>query len=64
MGNATEYMQSLKRQPLSRSEVDERRLAALVREDMTTTLEGDIVERVTPRAMPLPVHKPEPATWD
>ncbi len=64
MGNATNYTESLKKSPLSRAELAERRQAARVREDVTTTLEGGIVERVVPTAVPLPVHKPEPSTWD
>lgn len=64
MGSATDYAELLRREPLSRAEIDARRGAAIVREDVTTTLDGDIVERVVPKAAPVPVHKPEPATWD
>ena len=64
MGYATTFKESLKRSPLSQAEIDDRREAARLREDVTTTLEGEIVERPAPRALPTPVHNPEPATWD
>jgi hypothetical protein len=64
MGNATTITESLKRAPLSRTEIKDRREAGKLREDVTTTLEGEIVERPAPKVLPLPVHNPEPATWD
>lgn len=64
MGNATKLTEALVKQPLSREEIDERREAALVREDVTTTLDGNIVQRVIPTAAPVPIRRPEPSTWD
>jgi hypothetical protein len=64
MGSATDYTELLEREPLSRAEIATRRAAAQVRENVTTSLDGNVVERVTPKAAPLPVHRPERATWD
>jgi hypothetical protein len=64
MGLATEFAESLRNKPLSQTELEQRREGARVRESVTTTLEGGIVERVVPKAAPQPVHKPEPRTWD
>lgn len=64
MGNATTITESLKRSPLSQVEIKGRREAAQLREDVTTTLDGEIVERPAPKVVPRPVHNPEPATWD
>jgi phosphoribosylpyrophosphate synthetase len=64
MGRATNLADALKTRPLSVAELDERRQAAKVRENVTTTLDGDVVERVTPKAAPAPVAPREPVTWD
>jgi hypothetical protein len=64
MGRATNLADALKTRPLSVAELDERRQAAKVRENITTTLDGDIVERVTQQAAPAPVAPREMVTWD
>ena len=40
------------------------RQAGKLRENLTTTLEGEIVERQTVKSAPRPVQQREPATWD
>jgi hypothetical protein len=62
MGLATEFAESLKAKPLLSTELEARRDGARVRESVTTTLEGEIVERAA--TAPRPVHNPEPRTWD
>jgi hypothetical protein len=64
MGRATDLADALTMRPLSVTELDERRSAAKVREKVTTTLGGEIVERETPRAVPAQVQQPQVATWD
>jgi hypothetical protein len=64
MGKATTITDRVLGLPLSPAELEERRQAAIVREDVTTTLDGDVVERVTPVAAPTPVRRREAATWD
>jgi hypothetical protein len=64
MGNATQITGVIKGTPLSREEIDERRDAARIRHDVTTTLDGEVVERVAPTVAPRQVQAPEPRTWD
>jgi hypothetical protein len=64
MGLATEFAESLEGKPLSQAELEERREGARVRESVTTTLEGGVVERIVPKVAPKPIHQPEPRTWD
>jgi hypothetical protein len=64
MGLATTFAESLTTKPLSAGELDQRREAGKLRENVTTTLEGEIVESQTVRSAPQPVHQREPATWD
>jgi hypothetical protein len=64
MGLATAFAESLTTMPLTVGELDERREAGKLRENLTTTLEGEIVERQTAKSAPKPVQRREPATWD
>ncbi len=64
MGRATNLAEALKARPLSVAELDERRQGAKVRENVTTTLDGHVVEHVVPKAAPTPVAPREPVTWD
>lgn len=64
MGRATDVADVLTTRPLTAVELDERRKAAKVRENVTTTLDGEVVERATTTAAPQPVQQREPATWD
>jgi hypothetical protein len=64
MGNATQVTDLIRRAPLSNAEIEERDEAARIREDVTTTLDGEVVERVSPRVAPISVQRPEPSTWD
>jgi hypothetical protein len=64
MGLASNLTDILTTEPLSALELEQRRAGAKVRENLTTTLAGDIVERQSVTVAPLPVQRPEPATWD
>ena len=64
MGRATDLTDALTIRPLSVIELDERRGAAKVREKVTTTLGGEIVERETPQAAPAQIQQPQVETWD
>jgi hypothetical protein len=64
MGNATQITDLIQRDPLSRQEIDARSEMERHRDDVTTTLDGAVVERVTPKLAPAPVQRPEPSTWD
>jgi hypothetical protein len=64
MGNATQFTETIKASRLTPAELKERRQGARVREDVTTTVDGEIVEQPEPKAAPLTVYAPQPATWD
>jgi hypothetical protein len=64
MGVATDVTAALTRVPVSVAESEERREAARVRDDLTTTLDGSVVERVAPTVAAQPVRSPQPSTWD
>jgi hypothetical protein len=64
MGVASNVTDILITEPLNALELEQRRAGAKVRENLTTTLDGEIVERQSVTAAPLPVQRPEPATWD
>jgi len=62
MGVASDVTAALIEAPVSSAEEEERREGSRVRDDLTTKLDGSIVERAAPAAKP--AQPPQPATWD
>jgi hypothetical protein len=64
MGKASDLAAALTRVPLSAAESAARREDARVREHLTTTLDGAVVDRKTSSETPKPVRPPEHRIWD
>ncbi len=64
MGQASDITERITNQPLSAAELAGRRAAERLQERVETTLDGQIVERVTPAAQPRTTFQAQPSTWD
>jgi hypothetical protein len=64
MGQASDITSRITSLPLSIEEQEDRRAAEQVRPNVETTLDGEVVERVSPKVAPRPTFQAEPSTWD
>jgi hypothetical protein len=64
MGQASNIGAELLKQPLSIDEMEERKRRAQPLSNGEASLDGEVVERITPTAAPRPALPARPATWD
>jgi hypothetical protein len=64
VGQATDITERITTRPLSAEELADRRAGERVQENVETTLDGQVVERIAPAAAPQPTFQAQPSTWD